>query len=86
MTVDTVKALATLQRYPNQFGTLAAMKGVNPGTAEAIMQLIPFPDRPILEELGIVRSGMPLSNGLCTLEVTDFGWDVIEACPDPVDE
>jgi hypothetical protein len=84
VTVDTQKAIATLQKYPTQFGTLAAMKGFHPATVEAIMQLVPFTDRPLLEELGIVRAGMPLSNGLCTLEVTEFGYQVIEACPDLV--
>ena len=80
--MDTATAIATLQRHPAQFEALASMKDINPGTAEAIMQLIPFGDRKILEALGIVRAGMPLGNGLSTLEVTEFGWDVIEACPD----
>jgi hypothetical protein len=84
MTVDTQKAIATLQRYPAQLGSLAGLKGFRPDTIEAIMQLVPFGERPILEELGIIRSGMPLSNGLCTLEVTEFGFQVIEACPDLV--
>jgi hypothetical protein len=80
--MDTQKAIATLQRHPQQFGMLAAMKGGPRASVEAIMQLVPHGDRPILEELGIIRSGMTLSNGMPTLEVTPFGWDVIAACPD----
>lgn len=51
---------------------------------EVIAQLIPFDERPTLERLGIATRGPLISDGYYSLKVTEFGFRVIDACPDLV--
>jgi len=75
-------AVAALQERPYLLGALRAVKGCSRPIAETLVQLIAFDERPFLESLGIVTPGPGIGKGYHSLEVTEFGWAVIEACPD----
>jgi hypothetical protein len=78
--VDTVVRSAVAGIPPRLRETLGSLRGTSRGIASAIMQLIPFEERPALEEAGILRKGPDVGAGYHAAEVTDFGWSVIDAC------
>jgi hypothetical protein len=75
--VDTQTALDALD--PRMRDTLASLAGVDKGIVQAVIQLVPFDERPPLIKMGIIRNGLSLGQGHHSAEITNFGWAVINA-------
>ncbi len=65
---------------PETRSTLAALSDAPTSVAQAVIQLLPFGSRSVLEDLEIVKRGPTVDGkGRTSLELTPFGFDVIDA-------
>lgn len=65
---------------PETLSTLGSLSDAPVAVAQAVMQLLPFGSRVALEDLEIVRPGSEVDNqGHAVLELTPFGFDVVDA-------